>query len=164
MRFDEIKSRITGFSCPVLGISWQPPESDITIARRVITFLEDRRVLYAPEEMETPRYCEESVQQIRGYLTEELQRIPADKDLAKCLRAMRKASREFITSVQTRDAIMFANQYNHWASWHFYTALGKLRGVFGVYVSRLAAQYGLDIEDSLAAIIPFADDQDVADE
>jgi hypothetical protein len=36
----------------------------------------------------------------------------------------------------------------------FNGALGELCGVFGVHLAQLAAQYGLDIEDDLASILP----------
>jgi hypothetical protein len=41
----------------------------------------------------------------------------------------------------------------------FESALGELRGVFGIQIARLAAEYGLDVEDDLAAILP-AEDED----
>ncbi|WP_139165767.1 DUF6650 family protein [Chromobacterium amazonense] len=57
MKFREIISRITGFSIPIFGIQWNPPEAECAAAKRVLTFLEDRRVLYVPSEMEVPHYC-----------------------------------------------------------------------------------------------------------
>jgi hypothetical protein len=45
MKLVEITSRLTGISCPVFGVSWTPPEPERAIARRVIAFLENRRVL-----------------------------------------------------------------------------------------------------------------------
>jgi hypothetical protein len=45
VRFQEIAARVTGFSTPVFGVSWSPSEPEVTAARRVVTFLEDRRVL-----------------------------------------------------------------------------------------------------------------------
>ena len=48
MKFDEITSRLTGISCPIFGVSWNPPESERKIARRVITFLETAVVAAAP--------------------------------------------------------------------------------------------------------------------
>ena len=52
MTFKQILSRLTGISCPVFGIQWNPPEPEITVAQRVISFLEDRRVLYNPFDLE----------------------------------------------------------------------------------------------------------------
>jgi len=57
MKFTEIANRLTGISTPFGGASWQPAELEIAGARRVIAFLEDRRVLYDPCQMEVPDLC-----------------------------------------------------------------------------------------------------------
>jgi hypothetical protein len=57
MKFSEIANRLTGISTPLVGVSWQPTDLEVSAARRVIAFLEDRRVLYAPEEMEVASHC-----------------------------------------------------------------------------------------------------------
>lgn len=36
----------------------------------------------------------------------------------------------------------------------FTSAIGELRGVFGVMIGQIAKAYGIDIEDELAKIIP----------
>ena len=51
MKFSEIANRLTGISTPLGGVSWQSSDLEMSAARRVIAFLEDRRVLYAPEEI-----------------------------------------------------------------------------------------------------------------
>ena len=51
MKFSEIANRLTGISTPLVGVSWQPTDLEVSAARRVIAFLEDRRVLYAPDEL-----------------------------------------------------------------------------------------------------------------
>ena len=48
IRFKEIIRRLTGFSTPFFGISWQPPESERKTIRKLFNFLEDRRVLFNP--------------------------------------------------------------------------------------------------------------------
>jgi hypothetical protein len=156
MRFTEIVSRLTGFSIPIFGVSWNPPEPDIQKARRVIVFLEDRRVLYTPSEMELPDHCVQSVLDIRRFLTQELASLQPETDLADTLRAMRAACRKFLDKVQGRngDVVRFGRQPGHWASWEFNGALGELRGVFGIHLAKLAAQHGLDVEDGLASILP----------
>jgi hypothetical protein len=71
MKFREVIARITGISVPAFGLQWTPPEADRAIAKRVLTFLEDRRVLYVPSEMEVPYHGVQSVLHIREFLTAE---------------------------------------------------------------------------------------------
>jgi hypothetical protein len=165
MKFNEIASRITGISCPVFGISWNPPEAEVSIARRVITYLEDRRVLYDPCQVEIPRYCVESIIQIREFLTNELARINQPNEFSASLRAIRAACRKFLTRIQGNggDIVSYANHRGHFASWIFYDALGQLRGVFGIHIAQLAVRHGLDIEDDLAQILPESTDADCKD-
>jgi hypothetical protein len=158
MKFKEAASRLTGFSVPLFGIQWNPPEADCVAARRVIAFLEDRRVLFAPSEMEMPEHCMLSVIKIREFLTAELGKLSSSSDLAGSLSAMRAACRKFLGTVEAdeRRAIRFGAHQGHYASWIFNGAVGELRGVFGMYIARLAASYGLDVEDNLASILPSA--------
>ncbi len=126
-KFAEIKSRLTGFSVPVFGVSWNPPPAEITVARRVIALLEDRHVLFAPYDVEVANECVQSVRQLIQELTKEIQQLPADSDLAATLRAMRAAGRKFLqaTAEPTARVITFGGQL----SWAFNRALGELRGV-----------------------------------
>ena len=162
MKFKEILSRLTGISSPIFGIAWSPVEADIERARKIIAFLEDRRVLYVPSEIEVPSHCVHSVLEIRHFLTSELAGLNSDSELAKNLRAMRAACRKFLDTAQDdeRRIERFGGQFNHWASWIFNGALGELRGVFGIHIAQLAAQHGLDVEDQLASILPAKDDSE----
>ncbi|WP_363318590.1 DUF6650 family protein [Hydrogenophaga sp.] len=100
MRFKEIASRLTGLSVPIFGIQWNPLEAECVAARRVVSFLEDRRVLYAPSEMESPQHCVDSVLRMRDFLTAELGKLPQDAELARTLRPMRAACRKFMATVE----------------------------------------------------------------
>ncbi|MDD5322924.1 MAG: hypothetical protein PHD43_20380, partial [Methylococcales bacterium] len=91
MKFREIANRLTGFSIPIFGVSWNPPETDHSIARRLIAYLEDRRVLYVPSEVEVPSHCVQSVLEIRRVLTKELGVLGAGSDLTQSISAMRVA-------------------------------------------------------------------------
>ena len=157
MKFDEITSRVTGLSCPIFGVSWNPPEPDRKVAQRVITFLEDRRVLFSPSEVEVPSHCVESVLQIRQYLTHELQGTDRDAPLSATLRALRAACRKFLDTVGPIDHHgVIGHGYQDWV---FISALGELRGSFGIHVATMAASYGLDVEDELASILPAEPDE-----
>ncbi|HET7833963.1 MAG TPA: DUF6650 family protein [Gallionella sp.] len=156
MKFREVVSRVTGLSVPIFGLQWNPPEPECAVARRVLTFLEDRRVLFVPSEMEVPQHCVESVLRIREFLTKELSALNPEGELALSLRAMRAACRKFLTTVEADDRriIQFGASHGHYASWIFNGAVGELRGVFGIHIARLAASHGLDVEGELATILP----------
>src|SRR5579859_6001403 len=162
MKFQEILNHLSGISCPIFGISWNPGEIDVSRARRVITFLEDRRVLYVPSEMESPDRCVQSVLEIRHFLTSELTHLDFSDELSTSLRVMRIACRKFLSTVEIdEDRVMrFGGHHNHSASWVFNGALGELRCAFGIQLASVAAQYGLDVEDELASIFPGKDDGD----
>lgn len=159
MKFKEIANRLTGISCSVFGVQWNPPELDVTKARRVLTFLEDRRVLYNPDSVEVPEHCVRSVIEIRQMLTSELGSLDSDSELSHSLRAMRSACRKFLDTAHENDGriITDSRHHGHWTSWIFFPALGEMRGVFGIYIAILALQYGLDIEGKLGSILPLED-------
>lgn len=156
LSFNDIKERLTGISCPFFAISWNPPESERKIAQRVISFLEDRRVLYNPSELEMPRHCVEFVCRIREYLTSEMQQTENGFNLFSHIKAMRIACRKFLNRLNSKDD-RFLNEarYNgNFSSWVFGSALGEIHGTFGNMVAQILAAYGIDIEDDLATIIP----------
>ena len=159
MKFKDIASRLTGISSPIFGVSWNPPETERSVAKRVISFLEDRRVLYSPNSMEVPEHCVESVVEIRRVLTTEIAKLEENAELAASLRAMRAACRKFLNTVQADEGriVRFGFHAGHYASWTFNGALGEMRGVFGIHIAKLATAYGIDVEDELAVVIPDED-------
>lgn len=161
MKFKEIMNRISGFSNPVFGVQWNPVEIEITKARRIITFLEDRRVLYAPENLENIDHCIQSILKIREFLTDEIGKLASDTELTKNLRAMRAACRKFLdeTSEKEHGRIIFArDSLRSFPFEKFYSKLGILRGIFGVHIALIATSYGLDVEDNLASNLPNIDE------
>ena len=164
MKFKDIIKRLTGFSTPIFGVSWNPPKLESDIAQRVINELEDRRVLYNPSEMEIPSHCVESIIQIRRFLTAELQSLNdtlnTDSNLGKTLNAMRAACRKFLDSVQTdKRVIEFGAHTGHFANWQFNGAIGEFRGVIGIHIAHISAQYGININEPLASILPIEADE-----
>ncbi len=162
MKFREIANRLTGISTPLGGVSWQPTELEVSAARRVVTFLEDRRVLYAPDELEVPSHCVSSILDIRRFLTDEIGKLDSGSEFVASLRAMRIACRKFLDLVgadEDERIVVYANHRGHRASWAFYSALGELRGTFGVHLARIATRFKLDVEDKLAVILPAKDEE-----
>ena len=147
VKFKRIAKSLTGFSTPVFGISWNPPETDREAAKRIITFFEDRRALYNPFNLENPQYVIESILEIRKALTERLQVLGDDSDISQHVRAMRAACRKFMNEAGDTRLPRF----------DFLAALGELRAVFGIHIAQLAVKYGIDVENELATILPIED-------
>ena len=161
MKFKEIASRITGFSVPVFGVSWNPPEPEVAIARRVLSFLEDRRVLFNPYHLEVADQCISSVLDIRRSLTEEIGRLSHASKLAEHLRGIRAACRKFLDTMHLDNASHRILR-PHWPGAfesEFFTDLGELRASIGLHIAAIAVMYGIDVEGELAKTLPASDEE-----
>lgn len=156
MRWNEAANRVNGFTIGVVGTQWTPKPTDSEVARRVIRFLEDRRVLYNDYAWEEPSHCVESVLEIRRFLTDEITKQGDDGDLLAPLRAMRAACRKFLDAVQ-RDGGRRVHLSSGMGSFGFFSALGEFRGAIGPQVALLAGHYKIDIENDLARTLPAVD-------
>ena len=156
-KWKSIARRINGISIHGYGINWSPPESHRKIALRVISRLEDRRVLYKRTEYEYPVKCEKSVEDIRRMLTNEIEALEHDTKIASILKAMRAACRQFLDTLQDNQLNVELSAYPYPAKhWEFIDALKCLRDDFGYYVAYLSAIYRIDVESDLAQIMPVA--------
>ena len=153
--FQRIAQRITGISTPVFGISWNPPEEKRDIVRRLVTFLEDRRALYAGYDFEHGPWVEQSVLEMRAEITKTLKACPEDDHLTGPLRAMRAACRKFLDATGPPHGGKRGYYPREAMMWQ---ALGELRGVFGVHLAHLCAAFGIDVEPELATIFPASEE------
>lgn len=151
--FKKIVKSLTGISTPVFGISWNPPETEREIVRKLLIFLEDRRALYNPYNIETPLFVNQSLIEIRKELTETLQKVGDNPDISPHLQAMRAACRKYLNEVGDQSRPRFYSR-----DFEVFAALGELRAVFGIHIAQLAVKYGIGIEQELASILPIADD------
>ena len=152
MHFKEILASITGVSGPIFGLQWKPVVAEISIACDLLRELEDKRVLYRPIDMEGTDPCLQSVFKIRDALTNSLKQIDSKSPLYKQVEAMRRACRAFCDVV---GASGFNKVPNPVQQSILARELSRLRNSVGRGVGEIAIAYGLDIEDELAAAIPF---------
>lgn len=157
MDYREIASRLTGFSTPVFGLSWDAPESERTVARRVVAFLEDRRVLYNPHQIEVDDQVARSVLEIRQFLTSELGSLEPDSQLGGHLRAIRAACRKYLDDTGPGAHRLDLPPWGGPFEFGFFLQLGEFRAVVGEHVAAIAVMYGLDIEGDLASTLPSVD-------
>jgi len=153
--FRNIAKNLTGISTPVFGVSWQPTENELDVVRKLLVFLEDRRALYNPYDIEMPEYVDRSIIEIRLELTEILKNLDKDSGISPHLRAMRAACRKFLNQTTSRHRHSYYRRENA----DFFAALGKLRAIFGIQIAQLCVKYGVDIEEELATILPIPDDE-----
>jgi hypothetical protein len=156
MKFSEIANRLTGISTPLGGVSWQSSDLEVSAARRVIAFLKDRRVLYAPEEMEVAAHCVDSVLEIRRCLSGELGKLDGKSEFAASLRAMRAACRKFLdrVGIDGREVVLYANHHGHWQAGPSIALWARCEEHSASIWRRLRPEFKLDIEDQLASILP----------
>jgi len=146
--------RITGVSSPWLGASWEYLESDADVIRRVLSFLEDRRVLYEPLNAQLFFYVGQSAAQIREMLTRELGTGRVGEQLAGSLKDVRAALRRFMNDLDrieqlersgVADPLQIRDQQ--------VLALGEMRGHVSPVLALLADKYHIEVEQELAAAL-----------
>ena len=146
--------RVTGIGAIGLSINWEKVPGDKDVARRVIAFLEDRRILFVDHHAENEMYCVRSANAAREFLTDQLAQTKAGKHLEASLKDIRAAFRHFV-DIAGPDGQNFQRwHYGHTPADPFSLALGELRAIVGYHVELIAYYYGLEIEDELAAILP----------
>jgi hypothetical protein len=154
----ETKRRLTGLTLPtVLGTgggsaAWTVEPGDRSLARSVLQYLEDRRVLYDLYILEQPPACIKSVQEIRTRMTSFI----ADSEspeLRNPLRAIQAACRQFLTEAAP------AIEEHRWGGgaaeqWVFYQGLGELRAHVGTSIAVIIESFDIDVDENLAKILP----------
>jgi hypothetical protein len=164
VRRPRVGQRLTGVSTPFGGVSWESvPNVEAEVLGRLVTFFEDRRVLYDPTEVEVPSRCIDSVLRIREVLVDLAGRLPRDSQVGAILRAMAGACRGFLDRLPDE---MGPGRLGHpsptwgYSSWVFQLALGALRGQLGIYLQELVDHHGVHITGELATILPPAPDSE----
>jgi hypothetical protein len=151
-----MRRRLNSVTLPWLGAGWETIPGDKEVAKETIVFLENRRVLFGKRHDEDGPYCVQSAKEIRDFLTSKISSIRS-KELADSLRAMRAAARQF-TDEAGPGARNFAG------GWHpgntYFLVLGDFRTLMGVQIARIAARYGLEVEEELMQILPPEDKDD----
>lgn len=141
-------SRLTGISLPIVGISWTPPQDERKIAKALITFFEDKRVLSMPYHMEVGRYVVDSILDIRKRITSDLEKTSSSSTLGESLIAMRTTCHKFLNETQEPDMRSYSMDF------YMIDCLSKLRATFGIHIARLAFVYDLVVAPQLEPILP----------
>lgn len=150
--------RVTGFglSGPLgygFSVQWDYAEGDEEVARQVVVFLEDRRLLFGERHLEDEMHCVRSAIEIRRFVTSELSKAKPGRSLAQSLAAIRVAARAFVEAAGPQ-AINFSERRSSLNTDKFSLALGELRSRVGLQIALIAGHYDIEVEDDLAQILP----------
>ena len=145
--------RSTGIGGFGFSINWEKVPGDEDVARRIVTFLENRRLLFAERHCEDELECVRSAIEIRNRLTDELTQAKPGKSLASSIRAMRISFRNFVDAAGPR-AQNFRGHFGPPGMDPFSGELQKLRDLVGLHLEVIADKYDIDIEPDLAQILP----------
>ena len=164
MKSRDVQTRLTSIGIGPFGsVGWTPAEKDVAIARKVITFLEDRRVLYQPLNMEIVDHVTRSVLKTRDRLVEILMDIPqTNTHVRPAVAAMTAACRRCLDQIGPVERRLQGMDYWHRDMTSFGDAVGQLRATMGYQIAYLAATFNLDVDDRLDAILP-AGTEDASD-
>jgi uncharacterized protein DUF6650 len=146
------KKQITGLGVgtPIVSgnLSWQYVASNRDLARRVVVFLEPRRVLYESPGREDYEQCRISVHDIKNFLTLEIMNVKSGGDLETSFKLMRSACLAFGSAAGINSA-NFRRDFDL-----FQACLQAFRDVMGTQIGWLVATFDIPLDPELQAIIP----------
>jgi hypothetical protein len=135
---------------PYLGLQWTPGITDKEAARRLIIFLEDKRLLYQDPDREDPELSVLSAIKIREDITAHLPTLRSKSRVSAPARLIRDAAREFCSNVDAYFAAggnlsiglpvalmedgKILEVYDNSSVPDFYEALARLRNQAGTQI------------------------------
>jgi hypothetical protein len=148
--FRDLLRRLRGIYTPFVGVSWEPPIGEIELARKLVTYLEDRRALFYPFHVEVEWQVTDSILQIRHFLTGLVCEVKSNSLLHEAITAMRAACWKYLDEVHAHG-VLLSNREGYG---RFAMALGELRAHFGLHLARICIAYKIDPEKHLTTIMP----------
>ena len=138
--------KINGVSIPVGGISWEYTESKKKGIQEMFYYLESKRILTNPMEMEIKEWSEKSAIEIKNKLVEILSKYEYDRITVKIIKAMIDTCNEFLDDMQKNDAsgIIYKNSQKDWCDMRYSTAMKKFRKNFRYNIKLLTEEYEIE--------------------
>lgn len=138
--------KITGIDTPFGGVSWEFTETAKSGIQELFFFLESKRVLVNPIEMEIKSWCEQSAIEIKKKLTELLSQYSFNAETIEAIRHMVNACNTFLDDLNkvSEQGIIYKNSNGDWANANFSIAMKKFRNIFREKISWLSDKYQIE--------------------
>lgn len=142
---DKMGFRITGIDTPLGGISWEYTEAERNSVQEIFFFLESKRLLVNPIEMEVKSWCEQSALEIKNEIVSVLMKNNFSNDTKNSLRTMITACNDFLDNLceVEQTGIIYKNHNGDWENSTFSSSMKKFRKVFRDNINTLSTRYDL---------------------
>lgn len=147
-----MKIRINGFSSPVGGISWEYTESEKRQIQKLFYFLESKRLLVNPADMELPDQCVQSALEMKKFIVGLLCDFQFSDDAESHLKELCAACNDFLDGLNSRQRphIIYKNNSGDWADSDFSTIMKNFRNVFRTNIIRMEKNYELSFSKHIS--------------
>ena len=143
--------RITGLDTPFGGVSWEYTETTKRGIQELFYYLETKRLLTNPVEMEIKSWCASSAIEIKTKIAEILGKYEFNKDTVTILRSMVNACNSFLDQLDSVsvDRIIYKNSNGDWEDITFSSAMHSFRNVFKENIELLSSVYHLSFAQDI---------------
>ncbi|NIZ07217.1 DUF6650 family protein [Pseudoalteromonas sp. HF66] len=159
------KENINGVSVGVAGLQWVPTASEKNAVRKLLIYLDDRRVICDPpvkpygvtlSHIENPKWVTSSLIEIRGEITKCLQEADFGDEAYEIIDKLRQVCREWLDQpdsfvIETNRGIRIPSNV---------TNLDRVRFSFAKGVESLAKLYEVSLPDNLEQLSTRIENQD----
>lgn len=135
--------KITGIDTPFGGISWEYSKSEKEGIQEAFYFLESKRILVNPIEMERKCWCEQSTIEIKNKLVEILSKYKFSENTVICFKNMIIACNSFLDNLNgvENNTIIYKNSQCDWEDVLFSSSMKKLRNIFRENILNLSDNF-----------------------
>ena len=137
--------RITGVSTPIGGISWEFTETKKKGIKDLFLFLESKRILVNPKEMEVKEWSEQSVIEIKNKLVSIATEYEYSQNTMECFKMMIDTCNIFLDNMHQVNisGIIYKNQKGDCIHRGYASAMKEFRKSIKYNIQRLSEEYQL---------------------
>ena len=137
--------RITGLDTPIGGVSWEYTETAKHGIQELFYFLETKRILTNPIEMEIKSWCASSAIEIKTKIAEILGKYDFNAETISCLRSMADACNSFLDRLDAvpNEGIIYKNSSGDWENFAYSKAMRTFRAILKEKIELLSTAYNL---------------------
>lgn len=136
---------LNGFSTSIGGISWNKTTSSKELFTHLLFFLESKRILVNPIELEFKDWCIESVLEIKKQLVNITQEMKLKDFDADRIRNLIDACNGYLDTVRPMNlpGIIYKRDGEHWEDLSFDRAMKEFRVSFKCEIEKIEKKYRL---------------------